>query len=122
MHCEFLAQFTQIADIRVRCLEAPTKFMVAPMHYYDRALDGLLISIASARKSINKLFAELNSVKGECHEKFNAAEKMYREVECDALCDKNGEASGMQKFIKQRKEKYVYGFCLIVQLSNEFET
>lgn len=108
MHLQFLEQFSRVASMRVSFLQAPTPYMVAPAYYCDRALDGLLNSIARSQININKLFDELKELKNECVQKLELAERMYREIECDSIADQSGNDALIMKFIQQRKQKYVH--------------
>lgn len=98
IYCELLSQFTRTSDLRVRFMQAPTEFMVAPMYYCDRALDGIVHSVVDIRKNINLLFGELNAVHAKCLQNRSAAQKVYREVEMDAR-------PNMGQFIEDRKAK-----------------
>lgn len=98
IHCHFLSQFTNISDVRARFLQAPTPYMVTSMYFCDRTLDGIVHSIASIRGKINTLYTELRALRQNCDVNYNAAQKMYREVEADAR-------PNMMQFIEERKAK-----------------
>lgn len=102
---EFLGQFTRVADLRARFLEAPTAYMVSSMYYCDRALDGLLQSIVDVRKSINRLFTELHSVASTCRETRANVEKAYVEYECETVGKGNTVDPTILNIFERQKQK-----------------
>lgn len=98
LYCELLLQLSRTSASRERFMQAPTEFMVAPMYYCDRVLDGILHSIADVRKNINELYSRLRALHAKCLQNQNAAQKVCQEVEMDAKPE-------MVKFIEERRAK-----------------
>lgn len=98
LYCDLLLQLSKTSASRERFIQAPTEFMVAPMYYCDRLLDGIVHSIADVRKNINRLNEELGTLHAKCLQNRNAAQKVCQEVEMDAKPE-------MDTFIEERKAK-----------------
>lgn len=100
---QLIVQFTRTADVRVRCIEAPTPFMVVPMYYCDKGLDAILHAIATIRRQINVLYSELRVVKDLCQSRHTVAQTLYKELEGS----KDGERGpGMMSMISSSKARY----------------
>lgn len=106
MYIELLSQFSRTADVRDRFLQAPTNYMVAPMYFCERALDGIADTLLCVRRTLSQMFAKANEIKTVCFENYTAEHKLFCEMQSDFTAGQQQNAEEvMHNHITSKREK-----------------